>query len=70
MKTYRVAIVGLGRMGSTIDDEGHTPLPYSVAAAAQASPRLELVAGCDLVADKCAAFSERWGVSATYQDME
>ena len=69
-KTYRVAIVGLGRMGSTIDDEGHTPLPYSVAAAAQASPRLELVAGCDLVADKCAAFSERWGVSATYQDME
>ena len=51
VKTYRVAIIGLGRMGSTIDDEGHTDLPYSVAAATQASPQLELVAGCDLVAD-------------------
>ena len=29
MQTYRVGIIGLGRMGSTIDDEGHSPLPYS-----------------------------------------
>jgi predicted dehydrogenase len=66
--SYRVAIVGLGRMGSTIDDEGHTPLPYSVASATQASPRLELIAGCDLHADRRAAFGERWGVSALYDD--
>lgn len=69
MKNYRVAIVGLGRMGSTIDDEGHSPLPYSIAAATQASARLELVAGCDLVADKRQAFSERWGVAAVYEDV-
>ena len=31
---YRVGIIGLGRMGSTIDDEGHAQLPYSIAAAA------------------------------------
>ena len=70
VKTYRVAIVGLGRMGSTIDDEGHTTLPYSVAAAAQASSQLELVAGCDLVAEKCQRFAERWGVSAVYESVQ
>ena len=67
-KTYRVGIIGLGRMGSTIDDEGHTELPYSVAASAQASPKLDLVAGADLDADKCAAFKTRWGVEAVYED--
>lgn len=67
-KKYRVGIIGLGRMGSTIDDEGHTELPYSVAASAQASPLLELVAGADLNADKRAAFSARWGVESTYED--
>lgn len=68
MKTYRVGIIGLGRMGSTIDDEGHTDLPYSVAASCQASPRLELAAGCDTEADKRTAFGQRWGVEALYGD--
>lgn len=68
MTSYRVAIIGLGRMGSTIDDEGHSPLPYAVASSAVASQRLELVAGCDLVADKRAAFADRWGVAAVYED--
>ena len=68
--TYRVGIIGLGRMGSTIDDERHTPLPYSVAAAAGASERLQLVAGCDLSAEKRAAFTERWGVDAVYEDFQ
>ena len=67
-KTYRVGIIGLGRMGSTIDDEGHTELPYSVAASAVESPRLELVAGADLDDEKCAAFAERWDVEAVYTD--
>ena len=29
MKKHTVAIIGLGRMGSTIDDEGHGDVPYS-----------------------------------------
>ena len=32
MTTYRVGIIGLGRMGSTIDDEQHAIKPYSIAA--------------------------------------
>jgi predicted dehydrogenase len=68
VSTYRVAIIGLGRMGSTIDDEGHSPLPYAVAAATRASDRLELVAGCDIDADKRDAFTQRWGIDAVYED--
>ena len=68
MKTYRVGIIGLGRMGSTIDDEGHTPLPYSIAAACTASERLEIAAGCDLRAERREDFATRWGVNALYED--
>lgn len=68
-KVYRVAIVGLGRMGSTIDDEmpAGTP-PYSIAAACAASDRLEVVAGADTDPAKRQAFEERWGVRALYED--
>jgi predicted dehydrogenase len=72
MKTYRAAIVGLGRMGSTIDEEvvGYPSitLPYSVAASCQASDRLELVAGSDLLQEKREAFGQKWGVDALYED--
>ena len=68
MKRYRVGIVGLGRMGSTIDDEGHTEGPYSIAASCRASERLEVVAGADLRAERREAFGARWGVAALYAD--
>lgn len=72
MKKYRAAIIGLGRMGSTIDDEvvGYPAiaLPYSVAGACRASQHLELVAGADLDPEKRRAFTERWGVGAVYAD--
>lgn len=67
MEKHTVAIIGLGRMGSTIDDEGHGDVPYSVAAATRASERLELVAGADLLPDKRAAFQSRWG-AVVYED--
>ena len=67
MQKHTVAVIGLGRMGSTIDDEGHGDVPYSVAAATRASERLELVAGADLLPDKRDAFQSRWGV-AVYED--
>ena len=68
MKTYRVAIIGLGRMGSTIDDEHPALSPYSIAASARASDRLELVAGSDLIPDRREAFGARWGIDSLYQD--
>jgi predicted dehydrogenase len=74
MKTYRLAIIGLGRMGSTIDAEveGYPSiaLPYSIAASAKALPNVELAAGCDLKPEKNEAFSQKWGVPprALYTD--
>lgn len=68
-KTYRVAIVGLGRMGSTIDDELPPGSPaYSIAAACRESTRLEVVTGADIDPTKRMAFQNRWGVTALYED--
>lgn len=68
-KTYRVAIVGLGRMGSTIDDELPPGSPaYSIAAACRESARLEVVTGADIDPAKRTAFQNRWGVTALYED--
>jgi hypothetical protein len=69
MKTYRLGIIGLGRMGSTIDEEvedypGIT-LPYFIAVSARAVPELGLVSGCDIVAEKNRAFSDKWGAAAS-----
>ena len=62
MKTYRVAIVGLGRMGSTLDQ--------SIASACQASERLEVVAGTETLAERRAVFHKKWGVAAVYEDYQ
>jgi predicted dehydrogenase len=70
-KPYRVAIIGLGRMGSTIDDELPAGSPaYSIAAASKVSNRLEVVTGADIDPAKRSAFVERWGVSNLYEDYE
>lgn len=68
MKTYRVAIIGLGRMGSTIDEEHPALSPYSIAAAVRASSRMELVAGSDLLVSQRDAFRHRWGVNVLYEN--
>ena len=72
MTPCRVAIVGLGRMASTIDDEVRDMpslwMPYSIAAACHNSPRLEVVAGADILEEKREAFKGRWGVAALYED--
>lgn len=72
MSVFRVAIIGLGRMGSTIDEEvvdyPAVALPYSIAACCAHSDRLELVAGADLLAEKRDAFGKKWGTKALYED--
>jgi predicted dehydrogenase len=72
MKKYRVAIVGLGRMASTIDDEVKDSLsdwvPYSIASSCQVIDSIDLVAGADTLPEKRDAFKQRWGVKALYED--
>ena len=64
--TYRAAVIGLGRMGSTFDDEirqgGQFFMPYCHAPTYVASPQTELVAGADPHAEQGAIFADRWGL--------
>ena len=66
MARYRAGVVGLGRMGSTFDDEiereGMVFLPYCHAPSYFHSPLVDLVAGADLDAGQRSLFGERWGV--------
>ena len=78
MSTYRAAVIGLGRMGSTFDDEmeqgGSIFLPYCHGPSYHASPLTELVAGTDPHAEQREIFGERWGLDnnqlyADYREM-
>jgi predicted dehydrogenase len=72
MARYRVALIGLGRIASTIDDEvqGHPSvlLPYAHMACYREVPAVEVVAGADPFAEQREAFRQRWGITALYSD--
>ena len=76
MSTYRAAVIGLGRMGSTFDDEmtrgGSLFLPYCHGPAYVYSQRTELVAGADIHDEQRSIFGERWGLTEDhrYSDFE
>lgn len=67
MRTYQAGVIGLGRMGSTFDDEitqgGSLFLPYCHAPSYRAASNVELVAGADLHTEQASIFGERWGLS-------
>jgi len=69
---YRAGIIGLARMGSWWDDQLRetTPVeaPSSHAGMYSACPRTQLVAGCDIDAEKRETFRRRWEVEAVYAD--
>jgi predicted dehydrogenase len=64
---YRAAVIGLGRMGSTFDDEmtqgGAIFLPYAHAPSYVAAPQTTLVAGADPHDEQRAIFGERWSLA-------
>lgn len=74
MKQFRAAVVGCGRIGSTIDDEidrwSSTMLPYSHAARYAEALETELAAGCDADPAKAEAFGERWGLDRAFTDID
>jgi predicted dehydrogenase len=70
--TYRVGIIGLGRISSTIDDEVQgnpaVMLPYSHMACYRDVPDVEVVAGADPYQEQRDDFQRRWGVENLYAD--
>src|SRR6478735_11146901 len=69
---YRVGIIGLGRIASTIDDEvqGHPSvmLPYSHMACYAEVDQVDVVAGADPFEEQRNDFRGRWGVQEMYAD--
>ena len=68
--TYRGAVVGCGRMGSTIDDEHigmpHYPWPWAHAPAMIEAHGIDLVAAADSDPEKLDDFKQRWEIGALY----
>jgi scyllo-inositol 2-dehydrogenase (NAD+) len=75
-ETYRVSLIGCGRMGATIDDEiPHEKyrdiwVPFSHAAAYDACDRTELVSVCDAHADRAETIRERYSAECAYTDYQ
>jgi predicted dehydrogenase len=72
MARYRVALIGLGRIASTIEDEvqGYSAilLPYGHMGSYREVPAVEVVAGADPYQEQRDAFRRRWGVEHVYAD--
>jgi len=62
------AVVGLGRIGSTLEEDPLREKPASHCGAIAANPDCLLVAGCDLKEQARRTFSARWGCAAAYED--
>ena len=71
MARYKVAVIGLGRISSTIDDETEGSswlLPWSHTGSYVQVPEVEVVAGADPYAEQREAFGRRYGISNLYSD--
>ncbi len=78
MSAYRAAVIGLGRMGSTFDDEmeqgGAIFTPYCHTPSYVSSTRTELIAGADPHDEQRSIYGKRWGLTedhlyADYREM-
>ena len=68
---YKAAIIGCGRIASTLDDDPLRPGIWTHAGAYNAVEGVQLMAACDIDADKREDFSDKWLIEtyADYKDM-
>ncbi|HEY3129508.1 MAG TPA: Gfo/Idh/MocA family oxidoreductase, partial [Acidobacteriota bacterium] len=64
---FRVGIIGLGRIATTLEDEVGIP-GFSITGAFNVLPETRVVAGCNRGEERRRKFGERWGVKALYHD--
>ena len=67
---YKAALIGLGRIASTIDDEASTQnlLPISHMGSYLEVPEVEVMAAADTYAEQRQAFGRRWDFLNLYTD--
>ena len=72
MASYRAAVIGLGRIASTIDEEiqkyDPSQLPYAHIACHMEVPEIELVGMSDTWEEQRAAAGRKWNFNALFDD--
>ena len=66
----RCGVIGLGRIGSLLEDDQRREKPCTHAGAFRAHPSCELVGGYDINAERRAHFTARWGVATDYHNAQ
>ncbi len=66
----RCGIIGLGRIGSLLEDDKRREKPCTHAGALHAHPLCELIGGYDINTQRRAQFTARWGVATDYKDAQ
>ena len=69
MNTYRVGVIGCGRIASLMEDSSKVH-PVTIAGAFDSLPNTKLVAAANRGEEKLRAFGERWRVNALYHDYQ
>jgi len=59
---HKVAIIGCGRIGSTLEDDPLRDKPASHAGAFYRHPKTTIVAACDMDEKRLTAFGQRWSI--------
>jgi predicted dehydrogenase len=70
MRKVKNAIVGLGRIGSTLEEDWLREKPCTHAGVIAANPSCILVGGCDIDREKRHAFSKRWKCDALFSSVD
>ena len=63
---YRAAVIGTGRIGSLLERDTLRAKPSTHAGAYAGHPRVELVAGADVDADRLAEFGADWSIPSAH----
>jgi predicted dehydrogenase len=69
MEKIKSAIIGLGRIGSILEEDSLREKPCTHAGAITSNTDCILVAGCDNNSERCKLFTEKWSVPV-YNDAE
>jgi predicted dehydrogenase len=70
MKKVRCAIVGLGRIGSMLEEDRLREKPASHAGAVTLNRACVLVGGCDINPERRRSFRQKWDCPAVYTEVE
>jgi len=69
MNTYRVGVIGCGRIASIMEDSSNVH-PVTIAGAFASLPNTKIVAAANRGEERLHAFGKRWGVCALYRDYQ